>query len=279
MPKTPIDYSKTIIYKLVHKDDVDNKNVYVGHTTDFRRRKWQHKHCCCNPNDEKHNNLKYQFIRDNGGWDEWIMIEIEKYPCSDVREAEKREREWIEQYKYHLNRHIPTRTQKERHQDNREEIAQYQKEYREKNKEVLSNKKREYQQNNKERLQQYKKEHYEKNKEKIAQKQKEYYENNKTARLEKVKEYREKNKEEISQKKKEYQEKNKEKLQQKKKEYHEKNKEIISQKKREYHEKNKEILQQKKGEKVKCECGSEVSKGNLLRHCKTKKHLSKIQST
>ena len=39
MPRTPIDYSKTLIYKLVKNDDYDNANVYVGSTTDFTRRK------------------------------------------------------------------------------------------------------------------------------------------------------------------------------------------------------------------------------------------------
>jgi hypothetical protein len=34
MPKQPMDYSKTIVYKICCKD-VDVKDVYVGHTTDF----------------------------------------------------------------------------------------------------------------------------------------------------------------------------------------------------------------------------------------------------
>ena len=33
MPKIPVDYSKTQIYKLVHKNDTDDQNIYVGHTT------------------------------------------------------------------------------------------------------------------------------------------------------------------------------------------------------------------------------------------------------
>ena len=42
MPKVPIDYSKTIMYKLVHKDDLDDVNVYVGHTTNYTERKREH---------------------------------------------------------------------------------------------------------------------------------------------------------------------------------------------------------------------------------------------
>ena len=77
MPKTPIDYSKTIIYKLVHKEDYDNVNVYVGSTTDFIKRKNQHKNSCINEKQKGYNEKKYQYIRDNGGWNEWNMIEIE----------------------------------------------------------------------------------------------------------------------------------------------------------------------------------------------------------
>jgi len=38
MPKVPTDYTKTIIYKLVHKEDYDNANVYIGSTTNFRQK-------------------------------------------------------------------------------------------------------------------------------------------------------------------------------------------------------------------------------------------------
>lgn len=31
MPRKTPDYSKTLIYKLVHKDDIDNENIYTGH--------------------------------------------------------------------------------------------------------------------------------------------------------------------------------------------------------------------------------------------------------
>ena len=46
MPKNPIDYSKTIIYKIQHieKDDL----IYVGSTTNFTKRKSAHKACCIN---------------------------------------------------------------------------------------------------------------------------------------------------------------------------------------------------------------------------------------
>jgi hypothetical protein len=90
MPKIPTDYTKTIIYKLVHKEDFDNANIYIGSTTNFRQRKDRHKSHCNNENGKGYNEKKYKCIRDNGGWYEWNMIEIEKYPCNDKREAEQK---------------------------------------------------------------------------------------------------------------------------------------------------------------------------------------------
>jgi len=91
MPKIPTDYSKSVIYKLVHNEDYDNANIYIGSTSNFTQRKSQHKSNCLNENSKECHSKKYQYIRDNNAWDEWNMIEIEKYPCNDKREAEAKE--------------------------------------------------------------------------------------------------------------------------------------------------------------------------------------------
>lgn len=83
-PKT-INYSNTIIYKLEHQDNEDL--VYVGSTTDFIRRKCDHKKCCNNPNSKAYNRKVYQIIRDNGGWSAFNMVELKKFPCNDANEA------------------------------------------------------------------------------------------------------------------------------------------------------------------------------------------------
>ena len=75
MPKTPIDYSKTIIYKICCKDP-SITDVYVGHTTDLTKRRCKHKYCCNNPENKYFNCLKYQFIRENGGWSNWEIVVI-----------------------------------------------------------------------------------------------------------------------------------------------------------------------------------------------------------
>ena len=89
MPKLPMDYSKTIIYKIEHIDD--DSLVYVGHTTNWDKRKCKHKFNCYAEKSGHYNLKLYQMIRENGGWEKFRMIEIEKYPCNNRRDADKRE--------------------------------------------------------------------------------------------------------------------------------------------------------------------------------------------
>jgi predicted GIY-YIG superfamily endonuclease len=96
------DYSKNIIYVIKCKDD-NITEEYIGSTTNFRHRKFQHKSSCNNKKSIEYNQIKYNFIRENGGWDNWIMLEIEKYPCQDKREAEKKEEEIRIERKAKLN--------------------------------------------------------------------------------------------------------------------------------------------------------------------------------
>ena len=148
MPRTNIDYSNTIIYKLCCKD-ISITELYVGHTTDMRKRKNKHKYCCNNEKNIKYNLNVYQFIRNNGCWDNWDMIEIERYNAIDGYDAKKRERYWIEELKASLNMQLPSRKQKEWEEDNKEYVKERNKNWREINKEILLQKKRQYYENNK----------------------------------------------------------------------------------------------------------------------------------
>ena len=89
MPKTAIDYKNTIIYKIQHMDIPEL--LYVGSTTDYTRRKCEHKRNCGNANSKAYNLKLYTMIRANGGWDAFKMIQFEAYPCENKREAEMRE--------------------------------------------------------------------------------------------------------------------------------------------------------------------------------------------
>jgi|AntAceMinimDraft_1070359.scaffolds.fasta_scaffold71380_2 hypothetical protein len=165
MPKTAMNYSKCSIYKIEH---IENESlVYVGHTTNFDKRKGEHKSNCKNENGKAFNYKLYQMIRDNGGFDMFKMIEVEKYPCKDKREAERREDEIMKELKASMNTYKSFRTDEER--------KEYEKQYREDNKETIQ----EYYETNKEKLQEYKKEYQENNKEKIQEYDKEYYETHK----------------------------------------------------------------------------------------------------
>ena len=113
MPKKPINYSKNLIYKLVCKD-LNITDCYVGHTTNFKQRKKSHKSSCNNQNRKQYNFNVYKFIRENGGWNNWNMIEIKKYPCNDKREAEAEERRYYEQLNSNLNSQAPFRTEDEK---------------------------------------------------------------------------------------------------------------------------------------------------------------------
>ena len=197
MPQKDMDYSKIVIYKICC-NDLNITDIYVGHTTDIVKRRYKHKSDCCNEK-YKHHNLKvYQFIRANGGWDNWSVIEIDKRPCLDFEEATKIERYYIETLKATLNMVIPSRTTKEYYYDNKEKrlenhqkwvnenpdkVKKYATEYREKNKERILKRDRKssknYRENNKDFIAEKAKVYRENNKEIISEKGKEYFKNNK----------------------------------------------------------------------------------------------------
>ena len=186
MPKTKIDYQKTIIYKIVCNDTIV-KDLYVGHTTDFRRRKHNHKGCCMNINLKNYNLKIYTFIRDNGGWENWSMIEIEKYPCNDSNEASARERYWYDELQPKLNSNIPIRDKKEYYEENIEYFKkmnrEYHKEYYVDNKEIIAKKHKNYRDNNKDKMKEYHKQYYLENKEKYLARDRERSLKKKIAKL------------------------------------------------------------------------------------------------
>ena len=137
MPKKAMNYLNTIIYKIVC-NDLQIKNCYVGHTTNFIKRKHNHKHDCSNETSTNFNHKIYQIIRENGGWDNWNMIEIEKYECNDMNEALARERYWYELLNADMNSCVPNRNKKEWYIDNEEKYKQKCEEYYENNKEYIT---------------------------------------------------------------------------------------------------------------------------------------------
>lgn len=150
MPKKAIGYQNTVIYKIVCKDEnVDY--LYVGHTTDFVKRKYSHKNGCNNPKNIKYNKKIYVEMRNNGGFDNFKMLEIKKFPCNDRREAESEEDKIILELKANMNTIRASRTQEQWINDNKEHIKQYQKQYHEDNRVIINEKNRQYYETNKEK--------------------------------------------------------------------------------------------------------------------------------
>lgn len=113
MPKKPMDYSRTVIYKLVCRD-VTVTDTYVGSTTDLTKRRFAHKSRCHNPNNQTYTFKVYQFIRANGGWDNWQVVLVERFPCTSWEERAARERHWVEVLGAGLNSINPFRTTEEK---------------------------------------------------------------------------------------------------------------------------------------------------------------------
>ena len=181
--------------------DLSVDYVYVGQTTNLFNRRSTHKSRCNNEKDKKYHYPVYQKIRENGGWENFVVVEIEKFPCKDYNEAASRERFFIEQFSLQnntLNKVIPTRTDKEWRNDNIDRLLEKEKIYRDNTKQIRSDK------------------------------MKIYYQENKDSKLEK---------------------------------------------RRIYYNNHKEIESEKAKIKVKCECGSEVQKGDIAKHRRTKKHI------
>lgn len=230
-----MDLYEIIIYKLCCKDP-EITDIYIGHTKNFTQRKNTHKNNCSNENNINYNRYVYKFIRENGGWDNWIMIELEKYNCKNKREAESIEHNWILKLGAKLNINKPYAKCKEEPQI-------------------------------------YKQDWYETNKQEILEKVKQNYEENKEHKLEYQKQYAQEHKEQISEKQKEYREKNKEKLAEQKKIYREQHKEEAKEKQKAWREQNKDKLKLKKSEIINCECGNQYTFGNKHRHLQSKIHI------
>jgi hypothetical protein len=176
---------------------------YVGMTSSIIWRKYKHKSDCNNVNSKCYNIPVYKYIRENGGFNAWVIEMLEEVEYDSRTEAYKRERYWLELEGSKLNSVIPSRTQKEFYNDNREQILQHCKEYRDMNKERTAQYHKEYNAKNSEKVSQQHKERYAKNKEIILQKGRERYAKNREQVLQRIKEYRTQNKELISQQYKE----------------------------------------------------------------------------
>jgi hypothetical protein len=136
------NYSNAVIYKIYCKDAAITE-CYVGSTCNFMSRKSKHKYSCNNKNTKDYTYPVYNFIRENGGWENFEMVELIKYPCNTKRELEIKETEYLELHGGTLNKCIPSRSKLEYYHANREREIERSRAYHEKNRERENKKKRE----------------------------------------------------------------------------------------------------------------------------------------
>jgi exonuclease VII large subunit len=159
--------SKTgLIYKLVC-NDIDVKECYVGSTINLTRRKCHHKHRCNDKNNKAYHLYVYQFIRENGGFENWDMIQVEQYNFNTRNELHSKERYWVEQLQATLNSCIPARTGEEYRKQNRAKINERMKIYNKNNSQIINEKHKRYYENNKQQLSGKNKKYYENNRDTI----------------------------------------------------------------------------------------------------------------
>ena len=111
------------IYKLVCSD-LNAKEVYVGSTENMKERKRHHRHRCHNPNEKQFHSKVYQYIRGNGGWQNWSMVEVEHLKFNRKPELKARERFHMEALCATLNCQVPGRTKAEYLHDTVEHIKE-----------------------------------------------------------------------------------------------------------------------------------------------------------
>ena len=155
MPLHPIDYSKVVFYKIV-SNDLDIRECYVGSSTNFTKRKYQHKMSCTNPRDHNYNYKLYQFIREHGGWENFSIVPLEEVSCSGKLEVLRKEREHFENESATLNMSVPSRTKSEWSSENKERASTTKKEWYQNNLEMTKERSKTRYFNNKEKIQEYK---------------------------------------------------------------------------------------------------------------------------
>lgn len=174
------DYKNGKIYKIV--SNVTN-DVYIGSTcsplsqrlAEHRRKYNQYL------NGKFHYITSFKVLETN----DYSIILMEDYPCEKKEQLLARERLYIQGCDTHVNKNLPTRTNKEYRQDNQDYFKEY-------------NRNRP---NKQERLDKHK-QYYEQKKDEILEQQKEYYQNHKQDISKQRQDYYERNKEKISENKK-----------------------------------------------------------------------------
>ena len=106
-------YSYQCIYIIKSKVD-ENLKVYIGSTNKFNQRKNTHKYYCENKKDKS----PYNYINENGSWENWEMTILEKTSFLENKDLRRREADYIEKFKkencLNINKPIMSKIQEEK---------------------------------------------------------------------------------------------------------------------------------------------------------------------
>ena len=166
-----------IMYEIVCLDSNIGYN-YVGSTKNFRARKCKHKNACNKETDINHHLNVYKYIRENGGWDNWVIRPLEEFKCETTIQSRIREQFWIDSKNAKLNMFKAYISEEQRKiQDQQYDLN---------NKDHIKARKQKYYIDNAEQLKQY----YEDNKQHIKEIKAMRYQSNKAQFCEDAKQYR-----------------------------------------------------------------------------------------
>jgi len=236
------DYSKGKIYTIrTYQCD----DIYIGSTTQrlcerIRDHRDNYKHWL---NGAKKYMSSYEILK----YDDYYIELLEDYPCENKQQLKRKEGEYQREMDC-VNKRIECRTTKEWYIDNKDKIKQKVKQY------------------------------YNDNKDKRLEQMKEYYIDNKDKKIEYIKQYRIDNKEKILEYNKQHYIDNKDRILEQKKQHYIDNKEKILEQQKQYRIDNKEKILKRMKQKITCDCGCIVNKGNIATHKRTNKHKKLMQS-
>lgn len=94
--------------------------MYIGSTTNYKRRMNEHKCRCNNEKSTGYNSFLYQYIRHNGGWDAFDSEIIHEFECEDNKQKRMIEQEYINKFGNGLNSWRSFQTKDERKEQKKE---------------------------------------------------------------------------------------------------------------------------------------------------------------
>lgn len=105
-----------VLYEIRCKDpNITDK--YVGSTSNFKRRLYDHRTRCKNPSNPSYSYKVYDFIRKNGGFDNWEMVIVKELKEKNWIEIRQQERYYAQQVNATLNdwKAYSTQTERQEH--------------------------------------------------------------------------------------------------------------------------------------------------------------------